>query len=89
MEFKTTADDNAYLASYLRHCAQIQFHSWTLDTFKTSSPFAPIKNRHNKHPRQPGRSRRTRKSEKKPIDQYDRKESKRTNNPPVGLVTPR
>jgi hypothetical protein len=32
--------------------------------------------------------RRTRKPEKKPIDQYDHKEAKRINNPPVGLVTP-
>jgi adenine-specific DNA-methyltransferase len=29
-----------------------------------------------------------RKPEKKPIDQYDHKEASRTNNPPVGLVTP-
>jgi len=32
--------------------------------------------------------RRTRKPEKKPIEQYDHKEAKRTNNPSVGLVTP-
>ena len=32
-------------------------------------------------------TRHTRKPEKKPIDQYDRKEAKRTNNPHVGLVT--
>ena len=25
---------------------------------------------------------------KKPIEQYDHKDKKRTNNPPVGLVTP-
>lgn len=31
---------------------------------------------------------RHRKPEKKPIEQYDHKEAKRTNNPPVGLVTP-
>ncbi|KAF5410448.1 MAG: hypothetical protein U9N46_09855 [Euryarchaeota archaeon] len=29
-----------------------------------------------------------RKPEKKPIDQYDHKETSRTNSPPVGLVTP-
>ncbi len=29
-----------------------------------------------------------RKPEKKQIDQYDHKEAQRTNNPPVGLVTP-
>ena len=29
-----------------------------------------------------------RKPEKKPIDQYDHREASRTNNPPVGLVTP-
>ena len=28
------------------------------------------------------------KPEKKPIDQYDHKEARRANNPPVGLVTP-
>jgi adenine-specific DNA-methyltransferase len=32
--------------------------------------------------------RRTRKPQKKQIDQYDHKEARRTNNPPVGLVTP-
>ena len=32
--------------------------------------------------------RHTRKPEKKQIDQYDHKEASRTNNPPVGLVTP-
>jgi adenine-specific DNA-methyltransferase len=32
--------------------------------------------------------RRARKPEKKPIDQYDHREAKRINNPPVGLVTP-
>ena len=31
--------------------------------------------------------RRTRKPEKKQIDQYDHREAKRTNNPPIGLVT--
>ncbi|MBA1342400.1 MAG: hypothetical protein C5S52_02250 [ANME-2 cluster archaeon] len=29
-----------------------------------------------------------RKPEKKPIEQYDHREASRTNNPPVGLVTP-
>ncbi len=29
-----------------------------------------------------------RKPGKKPIEQYDHKEASRTNNPPVGLVTP-
>ena len=29
-----------------------------------------------------------RKPEKKPIEQYDHKDASRTNNPPVGLVTP-
>ena len=27
-------------------------------------------------------------SDKKPIEQYDHKEKKRVNNPPIGLVTP-
>jgi adenine-specific DNA-methyltransferase len=31
---------------------------------------------------------RERKSSKKPIEQYDHKDKKRVNNPPVGLVTP-
>ncbi|ODS34756.1 MAG: adenine-specific DNA methylase [Candidatus Scalindua rubra] len=31
---------------------------------------------------------RKKKSDKKPIEQFDHKEKKRVNNPPVGLVTP-
>lgn len=31
---------------------------------------------------------RERKSSKKPIEQYDHRDKKRVNNPPVGLVTP-
>lgn len=31
---------------------------------------------------------RVKKSDKKPIEQYEHKDKKRINNPPVGLVTP-